>query len=134
REVSDDKASGGPTTAAPRCPPPGGSDDDPAQRLVRVTLSVADDRATLEVSDTGRGPEPRLQGRMFDPLVTGKPDGAGLGLFIARDVVQRHGGRIDWRRQDNMTSFIVELPTAARERAGASPRSLASPTARAIGG
>ena len=91
-----------------------GSEEKPPQRLVRVTLSVTDDqRVVLEVADTGRGPEPRVQARMFDPLVTAKPDGAGLGLFIARDVAQRHGGTITWRRQDNMTSFIVELPRLA---------------------
>jgi signal transduction histidine kinase len=89
-------------------------DDAPPRRMVRVTLSVTDDqRALLEVADTGRGPEPRVQARMFDPLITAKPDGAGLGLFIVRDVVERHRGTIAWRRQDNMTLFAVELPRVA---------------------
>ena len=101
--------------AAQREPGEGPTPDTASpQRLVRVHLCVTDDRhAMLEVADTGRGPEPRVQGRMFDPLVTAKPDGAGLGLFIARDVVERHGGTIAWRRHDNMTSFVVELPKAA---------------------
>jgi len=127
RETSDDVASGGRKS-------PGGSLDVTAQRLVRVTLSVADDRVGLEVADSGKGPEPHVQGRMFDPLVTGKPDGAGLGLFIARDVAQRHGGSIHWQRRNNMTSFIVDLPAAARERAGASPLCVASPTSQSTGG
>ena len=117
---------------------PVGLDDKPPQRLVRVTLSVTDDqRAVLEVADTGRGPEPRVQARMFDPLVTAKPDGAGLGLFIARDVAQRHGGTITWRRQDNMTSFIVELPRLVEtdfERNGVSHRSQTPSTLGATGG
>ena len=106
--------------------PPVDSEADAAQRLtavkpsharrasVHVNLSVTDDqRAMLEVADTGRGPEPRVQASMFDPLVTAKPDGAGLGLFIARDVVERHGGTIAWRRHNNMTLFVVELPKTA---------------------
>jgi signal transduction histidine kinase len=89
-----------------------------SQRLVRVSLSLTDDRrAVLEVADTGRGPEADVQARMFDPLVSAKPDGAGLGLFIARDVAQRHGGTIAWRRAEGMTSFIVELPAASSRHA-----------------
>jgi nitrogen-specific signal transduction histidine kinase len=71
---------------------------------------------------------------MFEPLVTGKPDGAGLGLFIARDVAQRHGGRIHWHRRNSMTSFVVELPTAQPQPSNASKRSLAADMPRTTGG
>jgi len=44
--------------------------------------------------------------------VTGKPDGTGLGLFVARQIADDHGGSIRWRRSDGMTEFTVELPLA----------------------
>jgi signal transduction histidine kinase len=119
-----------PSGAGPGCELP----NEPIQRLVRVTLSVADDRVVLEVADSGKGPEPHVQNRMFEPLVTGKPDGAGLGLFIARDVAQRHGGRIHWHRRNSMTSFVVELPTAQPQPSNASKRSLAADMPRTTGG
>ena len=44
------------------------------------------------------------------PLVTEKPDGTGLGLSVAREIAQQHGGRIRWERRDGLTCFVVELP------------------------
>jgi signal transduction histidine kinase len=64
----------------------------------------------LEVSDSGPGPKPEVAERLFEPFVTGKPEGVGLGLAVARQVVEAHGGRIDWSRQDGWTCFRIELP------------------------
>jgi nitrogen-specific signal transduction histidine kinase len=52
---------------------------------------------------------------LFDPFVTGKPDGVGLGLSVAREVILEHGGQIAWRRDEGMTCFTIELPTASKE-------------------
>ncbi len=48
----------------------------------------------LEVADTGRGLSEELLGRLFQPFVTRRPDGTGLGLWISRGLVQRYGGDI----------------------------------------
>jgi C4-dicarboxylate-specific signal transduction histidine kinase len=69
-------------------------------------------RITLEVTDTGPGPEPDVATRMFEPFVTGKPDGVGLGLAVAQEVVARHAGTLTWQRHDNRTAFTVQLPRA----------------------
>jgi len=45
--------------------------------------------------------------------VTGKPEGTGLGLFVARQVAEDHGGSIRWQRCEGMTEFRVELPMGA---------------------
>ena len=79
--------------------------------FVRIELSPrAENRLALTVVDSGPGPADGVRNNLFEPFVTEKPDGVGLGLSVVREIVTRHGGRIDWRRVDGMTSFTVELP------------------------
>ena len=80
-------------------------------RITVALESVGQDRAALHVRDTGPGPSPEVADRLFEPFVSGKPEGTGLGLYVARQVAEGHRGSICWRRQDGETHFIVELPT-----------------------
>ncbi len=64
----------------------------------------------VTISDSGPGVNPEVADRLFEPFVTGKRDGVGLGLAVARQVVEAHGGRIYWERQADRTCFHVELP------------------------
>ena len=65
----------------------------------------------MEVSDTGRGIAPHLLPRVFDPFVTDKQSGSGLGLYIAHRIVTEHGGTLDVRaRHGGGTVFTILLP------------------------
>jgi signal transduction histidine kinase len=67
--------------------------------------------ARLTVEDTGRGITPEDQERIFEPFFTASETGTGLGLAIAREIVEAHGGRINFVRRDAPGAlFIVELP------------------------
>lgn len=75
----------------------------------------ANGRATthiLEVRDTGKGPPPQVAERLFEPFVTSKPEGVGLGLAVARQIAEAHGGDVTWRREAERTCFAIELPGA----------------------
>jgi signal transduction histidine kinase len=85
-----------------------------------VQVEVASPTASqilLRISDTGCGPAENVQQSLFEPFVTAKPDGVGLGLSVAREIVEQHGGQIAWQRADGMTHFTVELPAAVVETA-----------------
>ncbi len=82
---------------------------------VEVSLRRRDGWAVVEVADSGPGPPPELAGRLFEPFVTGKREGVGLGLAVSRQVAEAHGGRIDWQREGGRTCFRIELPVMGEE-------------------
>lgn len=61
---------------------------------IRVALRTDGAMGVIEIADDGVGIDPALIDRVFDPFVTGKPDGIGLGLLNARDIVESHGGQV----------------------------------------
>jgi signal transduction histidine kinase len=78
---------------------------------VEVAWGVASDqRAFVEIRDSGLGPAPEIANRVFEPFVTSKREGVGLGLAVARQVAEAHGGSIRWTRETNSTCFRIELP------------------------
>ncbi len=80
------------------------------QRHVEVRLQPDGPRFVLTVSDSGAGPPAEIAERIFESFVTSKPDGVGLGLAIARQVIVDHGGTIDWERREGRTVFRINLP------------------------
>lgn len=63
-------------------------------RRVELRAAAEGDRARLEVRDDGPGVDPALRARLFEPFVSGRAGGAGLGLAIARRLVERQGGTL----------------------------------------
>ena len=79
---------------------------------VRV-LSQADGFTLVSVSDTGSGMSNEVRGRLFEPFMTTKKDGMGVGLSICRTIVEAHGGSI-WAENnaDGGATFNFTLPLA----------------------
>src|SRR5262245_4736370 len=74
------------------------------------------DKGSIEIAveDTGIGMPPRVARRAFRPLFTTKPNGVGLGLSLARRIVERHAGRIALDSSaGHGTRVVLTLPTGA---------------------
>ncbi|MEP6881387.1 MAG: ATP-binding protein, partial [Dokdonella sp.] len=73
------------------------------ERLRRVVLRV-------DVIDDGDGIPPELSSSLFQPLVSGRPDGSGLGLALAREIANEHGGELRHGSRTGATTFTLLLP------------------------
>jgi two-component system sensor histidine kinase BaeS len=89
---------------------------------VSVEAYVRDDGVAIVVSDTGIGIAPHEQARVFEPFYRSQrdkrfPQGMGLGLSIARDLVVAHGGRLEVESTPGVGShFTLWLPFPSHER------------------
>ncbi|WP_316977369.1 PAS domain S-box protein [Shumkonia mesophila] len=70
-------------------------------------------RVEVTVADTGPGLPPEIRDDLFEPFVTTKPDGMGIGLSICRSIVAAHGGNLTAESADGVgTTFRFTLPLA----------------------
>lgn len=90
-------------------------DSDPSQRLITIRTELADTgNLRILVSDRGPGLPPGDDERVFEPFVTSKAKGMGLGLSISRSIVAAHGGRL-WAANNAAggATFCFTLPVLA---------------------
>ena len=79
-----------------------------------MNFTIGDTRhnavASLEIEDDGPGIPAELQDSVFYPLVTNRPDGTGLGLPVAQELISRHHGLIEFESRPGRTVFFVRIP------------------------
>jgi two-component system sensor kinase FixL len=86
------------------------------RRDLLLSTAAADGMAVINVADTGIGIDADMTAQLFQPFVTTKPHGMGVGLSISRTIVEAHGGRI-WTEPNpgGGTIFRFTLPRVSDE-------------------
>ena len=83
----------------------------PESRILSIAIRRSGETALLEVEDSGGGVAPDVKDHIFEPLITTKKDGLGLGLSMSRSVINAHGGSI--ALEDSLlggAKFVISLP------------------------
>jgi C4-dicarboxylate-specific signal transduction histidine kinase len=97
------------------------STEEGARVLQVGTARYGLDDVAVTVEDSGPGYDPRRGGDLFDPFVTSKAEGMGLGLAICRMIIERHGGQLSARSNQKsggaLFQFTLPIQSAARRTA-----------------
>jgi signal transduction histidine kinase len=80
----------------------------PRQALIIATEPVGNDMVEFSVADIGPGLSAEVRGKLFQPLVTTKATGMGVGLSICRTIIEAHGGRL-WAEDATVAGTIFKL-------------------------
>ena len=79
---------------------------------VKVATAAVKGDAVVSVTDCGPGVDAKIKGMLFEPFVTTKPRGLGLGLALARKLLEANGGRTDCETGPKGSTFRLILPKA----------------------
>jgi signal transduction histidine kinase len=77
---------------------------------VEIKAYSKNDDVVFEVHDNGPGPPASISAQLFEPFVSGKSEGVGLGLAIVRQTAIQHQGSVMWQRDHGKTCFRISLP------------------------
>ena len=87
-----------------------------SRRELTIAVKRQKDAALFSVTDTGTGIAPEIAQHLFEPFVTSKPNGMGVGLSICRTIIEAHGGRIAAdSNKGGGTIFEFTIPLADAE-------------------
>jgi two-component system, LuxR family, sensor kinase FixL len=91
----------------------------PTRELVVATSPAPDNMVEISVADTGAGISPEIADQLFQPFVTTKSHGMGVGLSISRTIIESHGGSIAPRpNPGGGTIFTFTLPVVNKGEGG----------------
>jgi signal transduction histidine kinase len=82
----------------------------PLHSKIVISAEPNGDKLRLAVRDEGAGPPPEIRDHLFEPFVTGRPEGTGLGLSLVREIADAHGGTANFTAAADGTTFEMVIP------------------------
>jgi two-component system sensor kinase FixL len=83
----------------------------PLPRITIATRCRADGDVTVIIQDNGKSVASNIRERIFEPFITSKQNGTGIGLFLCRTIIEKFGGKVGLDSEEGQeTVFHVKLP------------------------
>ncbi|MBD3581989.1 sensor histidine kinase [Flavobacterium selenitireducens] len=79
------------------------------EKKIHIESWTEPNRVFIGISDTGKGIENEIRDKIFLPFFTTRKDGAGIGLTLSKNIVEAHGGYLNYAPRDGKTEFVVCL-------------------------
>ncbi len=84
-----------------------------ADATIQISVSRISNALHIDVANRGPAVPAELRDQLFEPFVTGRTDGNGLGLALVREIAQAHGGSVRYSHTEGVTHFTLEFPWRA---------------------
>jgi len=82
----------------------------PRDGWIKADIQLHNERCRIAIEDSGPGIAPEQREKIFEPFVSTRGNGTGLGLSVAREIVEAHGGTLRCVESTNGARFEIELP------------------------
>lgn len=79
------------------------------EKQISITAEIKENRIFMQISDNGNGIDKEIENKVFLPFFTTRKEGAGIGLTLSKNIVEAHGGYLDFRNQNEKTTFVICL-------------------------
>ncbi|KAF2338463.1 sensor histidine kinase [Flavobacterium tistrianum] len=78
-------------------------------KQISISAEAKNNRIFIKVSDSGKGIEKEIEDKIFLPFFTTRPEGAGIGLTLSKNIIEAHGGYISHKSENGKTVFEISL-------------------------
>ncbi|MGQ2983971.1 sensor histidine kinase [Flavobacterium sp.] len=79
------------------------------RKEITIAAEVKNNRTFVTISDTGLGIDKEIEDKIFLPFFTTRPDGAGIGLTLSKNIIEAHGGYLSFKNEGSGATFIISL-------------------------
>jgi nitrogen fixation/metabolism regulation signal transduction histidine kinase len=82
---------------------------DTLDKQILISAEAKENRIFIKITDSGNGIEKEIENKIFLPFFTTRPEGAGIGLTLSKNIIEAHGGYIAHKTDDGKTVFEICL-------------------------
>ncbi|KAF2510654.1 HAMP domain-containing histidine kinase [Flavobacterium zhairuonense] len=79
------------------------------QKQIFISAEAKENRTFIKIADTGNGIEKEIENKIFLPFFTTRNEGAGIGLTLSKNIIEAHGGYINYKNENGKTVFEICL-------------------------